>query len=136
MLQSVKSDIKRKKSYYNFMSIHSDAKVGFPLWRKAVEKSVENVENLSLSTGIPSPGGIPARDGKIRLFPRQASIIPEKPGLRFCLCPGFLLEKVGLLWKKDSQRKFPAPGPIKNFVRIHNPPGGVCLRRLWKYFTL
>ena len=46
MLQSVKSDIKKKKSCYNFMSIHSDTKVGFPLWRKAVEKSVENVENL------------------------------------------------------------------------------------------
>lgn len=35
------------------MSIQGCEKVGFPLWRKAVDKSVENVENSQLSTGIP-----------------------------------------------------------------------------------
>ena len=113
MLQSVKSDIKRKKSYYNFMSIHSDAKVGFPLWRKAVEKSVENVENLSLSTGIPSPGGIPARDGKIRHFPWEATIIPKKPGRERGLCSKFLYKKLVIPGKKTDKGNSRQPLPLK-----------------------
>ena len=36
------------------MLIQGCEKVGFPLWRKVVDKSVENVENSQLSTGIPA----------------------------------------------------------------------------------
>ena len=104
------------------MSIQGCEKVGFPLWRKVVDKSVENVENSQLSTGIlpvytEAPGG--RENG--RFVPGKENEFPvcrEGGQLESSLIFGKKVGSYGKTTDKGEPGIFRAP---KNLWIIHNP---------------